>query len=352
MPLKHPVHIVCPDDVVWPELKDWDGRPLDDQILSDRSGGILHSWLLRTYYQLHIVGEKLTISNRLRRDAINLVSARDFLPRHRDLSSFVLVPQGDAHFSCLANFRIFQNGVRPIGEDGAVIWHWPQPGIIPRQPVRKKRMEQLCYKGRLLNLDKGFRSDAFISDLRALGVGFEIDAYTGLRGEHSWNDYAASDAVLAVRNLTHYDARKKPASKLVNAWFADLPAILGPEPAYREIGTPGQDYLEVCSPREALEAVAALKADLDLFCKIVENGRKRRESFTNTTLTKLWIDVLNGPIADAFEHWQRRRTLSRAAYALHGMLRESRSRADDRIKFTTGTRLLDPAPDGPGGTKC
>lgn len=347
-PLKHPVHIVCPDDVVWPELKGWNGAPLDDQILSDRSGGILHSWLLRTYYQLRLVGEDLTVSNQLRRDAINLISVRDFKLRKRDLSSFLAVPQGDAHHSQLANFRIFQNGVRPTGEDGAVIWHWPQPGIIARDPARQDRMEQLCYKGRLLNLDEGFRSEEFIAALDALGVSFEIDAYSGLRGEHSWNDYAASDAVLAVRNLTHYDARKKPASKLVNAWFADLPAILGPEPAFRELGTPGEDYLEVRSPNEALEAVAALKGNPGLFRSIVENGRKRREAYTNAALTQLWLDTLNGPVAEAFERWQRQSALSRAVYALRGMMRESRSRADDRVGFTTGARLLDPLSAVPG----
>lgn len=322
---------------------------MDDQVLSDRSGGILHNWLLRTYYQLRLIGEALTVSNRLRQDAINLVSIRDFGVRQRDLSSFLAIPLGDAHHSQLANFRIFQNGVCPTGENGAVIWHWPQPGIIPRDPARQDRMEQLCFKGRVLNLDEAFRSEEFITALDALGVSFEIDAFSGTRGEHNWNDYAASDAVLAVRNLTHYDARKKPASKLINAWFADLPAILGPEPAFRELGTPGQDYLEVCSPNEALEAVAALKTSPDLFRNIVENGRKRREAYTNAALTQLWRDTLNGPVAEAFERWQRQSALSRAAFALRGMMREPRSRANDRMAFTTGARLLDPLSEAQGG---
>ena len=108
MHLKHPVHFVCPDSLLWPELKGWDCRRLEDQVLSDRSGGILHSWVLRTYYQLRHAGEAVTLSNRLCAQSINIVSVRDFGRRQRDLASFLVVPQGDAHTSELANFRILQ----------------------------------------------------------------------------------------------------------------------------------------------------------------------------------------------------------------------------------------------------
>lgn len=339
--LKHHVHFVCPDDVVWPELQNWDGTKLDDQVLSDRSGGILHSWLLRTYYQLTLVGEKLTVSSQLRPDAINFVSVRDFGRRQRDMKSFIVAPQGDAHHSQIANFRILQNGVRGQDPMTSVVWHWPQPGIIPRDPARQDRVTQLCYKGRLLNLDEAFRSETFTTELQNLGVSYEIDAYNGLRGEHNWNDYRHSDAVLAVRNLTVYDAAKKPASKLVNAWFADLPAILGPEPAYRELGTSGEDYIEVRTPRDALDALAALKDNPDLYRKIVENGRKQREKYTEPALTTLWIDILNGPVSDAFEAWQQTSVFIRTFSSLKGILKEGSARTKDQAAFAAGARLLD-----------
>lgn len=344
MQLKHPVHFVAPDDVVWPELLDWDGTQIGDQTLSDRSGGILHSWVLRTYYQLRRVGENVTLSAEQRRDAINIVSPRDFGRRQRDLHSFIVVPQGDAHHSQLANFRILQNGVRPLDDAAAVIWHWPQPGIIPRDPQRGNDVSCLCYKGRLLNLDDQFKSDDFIASLKAQGIAFDIDAYSGLRGDHSWNDYAEADAVLAVRNLTLYDADKKPASKLVNAWFADIPAILGPEPAYRELGTPGEDYLEVRTAQEALDAVVSLKSDPELFQTLIANGRRRRAAYTETALTSLWLDTLNGPIAQHFSRWLKRPAVSRLFQSAKGIMREPRARAFDKVALETGARLLDPAP--------
>lgn len=339
--LKHPVHFVCPKGSLWPELENWQGTPLNDQVLSDRSGGTLHSWSLRTYYHLKLLGENVTVSDTPLRNAINFASIRDLGRKQRKLTAFLLIPQGDAHHSQMANYRILQNGINANHDSVSVIWHWPQPGIRRRDPARKDRVDRLCFKGRLLNLDAAFQADSFISELRNMGVEFEIDAFNGIRGKHNWNDYKNSDAVLAVRNLTVYDANKKPASKLVNAWFAELPAILGPEPAYQEIGTKNEDYLEVRTPNEAIEAIRALKQNPDLFRKIVVNGVKRREAFTEHTITQRWIDVLNGPVAEAFEQWQRLPKLAKVASSVKGIMRESDARKKDKIAITSGKRLLE-----------
>ena len=339
--LNQPVHFLCPDDVVWPELQDWDGTTIAPEILSKRSGGILHSWVLRTYYQLRLVGAPVTLGSQPRPEAINIASPRDFGRSQRKLDSFVVIPQGDAHHVMLADFRIMQNAVRPASDDAAVIWHWPQPGIVPRDPSRGDQVTQLCYKGRLLNLDDAFKSDAFLADLKGLGVSFEVDAYSGLRGAHDWNDYAASDAVLAVRNLTQYDASKKPASKLINAWVADVPALLGPEPAYRELRRSEHDYLEVRTPRDVIEAISALRNSPDLFRAMVAAGQARRPEFQEPSLTKLWLDTLNGPIAERFTRWQRQSILTRAAKVYGGILREKGSKKRDMQAVRSGARILE-----------
>lgn len=339
--LRFPLHCVCPAEVVWPELQGWDGSTIDPQILSERSGGILHSWVLRTYYQLRLAGEEVSLSPELRPDAINLASVRDFGRSQRRLNAFVAIPQGDAHHAMLADFRILQNGLHPTDATSAVIWHWPQPGILARDQGRGTTVGRLCYKGRLLNLDAAFKSDAFGAELKALGVEFEVDAYSGLRGEHSWNDYEAADAVLAVRNLTEYDARKKPASKLVNAWMAELPALLGPEPAYQELRRSRYDYLEVTTPRDVISAIAHLRDNPDVYTAMVKNGRARRAEFTEPSLTDLWRDTLNGPIGDAFAAWQSRSLWTRATHVYSGILREKGAKKRDRAAVRVGRRLLD-----------
>ena len=167
-----------------------------------------------------------------------------------------------------------------------------------------------------------------------------------MRGAHNWNDYAQSDAVLAVRNLTLYDADKKPASKLVNAWFAELPALLGPEPAFRELGTPGEDYIEVFTPRDVLEALKGLRDNPGLFRRIVENGKRSSQRCTEAALTQLWIETLNGPVAEHYEAWQRSSAVARLFHSVKGMMREPGVKAQDSKDVVNGARLLDAVRSG------
>ena len=101
-------------------------------------------------------------------------------------------------------------------------------------------------------------------ELRRRGIELVIDAvdYRGAATDAArlrWADYSDVDLVLAVRPPigTHTD---KPASKLYNAWRAGVPALLGPEPAFRELYTDTLDYVEVSTVDEALAAIDRLRA--------------------------------------------------------------------------------------------
>lgn len=336
-----PINFVAPENVVWPELRNWNGTPIDDMTLSKRSGGIMNSWILRTYYQLRLAGYDVNLVPRPRNDGINIASIRDFGRKMRRLNTFLVMPRGDAHEPMLADFQILQNGLHKTGDSKAVIWHWPQPGILPRDPARAGELSCLSYKGRLINLDAQFRSDDFLTDLRAVGIGFNIDAFDGLHADHDWNDYRSTDAVLAVRNLTHYDAAKKPASKLVNAWFADVPALLGPEPAYQELRRSADDFIEVRTPNEVLEALSALRRNPERFRAVIANGRRRRAEFTDTALTQLWVDTLSGPICAAYERWLATPKWQRYARTALKMTREKTAKKRDKDRILSGPRLLD-----------
>ena len=61
-----------------------------------------------------------------------------------------------------------------------------------------------------------------------------------------------------MRDLTESDYFAKPASKLVNAWHAGVPALLGPEPAYQALRMQF-DYIEIRSPEDAIREVIRLK---------------------------------------------------------------------------------------------
>lgn len=303
--------------------------------------GSLNGWVVRSYYELLRRGHGVTTSGHLREDAINVVSPRDFGRRQRGFRAFVLVPRADGHRPMLANFFLEQSPAVAPGGWWDAISYWPQADIRPRDAGRGARVEVLAFKGRVTNLDPPFRDAAFQAALGQRGARLEMDAFSGLLGSHQWNDYGQTDVILAVRNMTRADALHKPPSKLTNAWFGEVPAILGPEPAFRALRRSDLDYLEVRSPAEALAAVDFLKAHPDHYLRMVENGRARRVAFTDDAVAAQWVDLVEGRIGEAFARWQRCPAALRALRIAPGMLLEPLSKAIYRRGIQGGRRILE-----------
>ena len=104
-----------------------------------------------------------------------------------------------------------------------------------------------------------------------------------------WHDYRRVDAIVAVRSFDAVETFDvKPASKLVNAWRAGVPAILVPESAYRAERESEIDYLEVSTMEETLDALKALKNSPDLYLQMVEQGKRRAQAFTPAHVAREW----------------------------------------------------------------
>jgi hypothetical protein len=308
--------------------------------MSELSGGISNNWIARTYYIFHRAGYPVSLSSRLEHAAINIVATDTFGRRDRQPHPFVAAVRGDFHDCQLANFVIEQNFLGPPRPRHAGIYHWPQPGLVPRDRERGARLETVVFKGHDCNLDQSFRDPAFLRQLDRLGMRLVIDAREKVTGKHRWHDFEAADAVLAVRNLTEADARVKPASKLVNAWFAEVPAILGPEPAFQDIRRSALDYIEVTSPQEALDALERLKSDPALYRAMVENGRARRSEFTEAEILRRWVDLLNGPIFEAYTAWHRKALARKAAEIGLAFVKEPFAKRRHARDIRVGRRIL------------
>ena len=303
------VNFVCPQRFRWPELVDEAAFPISEEILSRRSGGLMNNWVLRPYHGLRALGLPVSLSESAVEGSINVVSAHDFGRRDRKSLAFVVCARGDAHFPMLANFVINQNFVKPSRGRIGAIHHFPQPGLIGRRHERGTIIEKVSFKGHLAGLDVAFRSEAFRNRLREIGVELEVDARNKDTQVHNWSDYSDTDIVLAVRNLTNYDAGIKPASKLVNAWRAGVPALLGPEPAFENLRKTSLDFIAVRTPDEALIAIKRLKDDPITYSAMVENGIRRGEEFSEERIIGDWLDALEGPIKMEFEAWHRNESI-------------------------------------------
>lgn len=342
--LFRPVHFVCADDALWPELASWNGtKALEPEVLAQRTVDSRDCWITRTYYELRLCGAIVTISARPRAGAMNVIDAYRFGRKQRLHSHFVVMPRGDAHASDMANFVILQNEcITDIeGVPTSSIPHWPQPGIVPRLESRGEGIRVLAFKGAPINLDARFRSESFKEALQTLGVVLRTSPLEEERRGLDWADYSECDLVLAARNLTEYDAGNKPASKLVNAWFGEVPALLGPEPAYLALRRSELDFFVVQSPDDVLRAVLRLKEESGLYRSMVENGRRRRVEYTNDIIAQRWAEVLNGPAAAAFDAWQRSSWLTKATFVLRGLRGEAAAKRLHRHRFLNGKRILD-----------
>ena len=130
------------------------------------------------------------------------------------------------------------------------------------------------------------KTGAFQDALRQRGVRF-VNRFQG-----EWHDYQHVDAVLAIRDCPSVVLATKPASKLINAWKAGVPALLGPEPAYRELRTSPLDFLEAASAEAVLDSIDRLQQESGLYRRMTEHGAKRAQAFDVNMLTQKWISLL------------------------------------------------------------
>jgi hypothetical protein len=261
------------------------------------------AWIVQTYRWLRHFGYDVDISSVLPEHGVVVLipeeKSYDALMRqyqeHHKLLTYVTVRADVIEFrSPLADVDVVQNGRFASKRDTFFLPHWPQPGIIPRDESRGTAIRSITFKGGFGSIDSMFRSEEWNQYLRSEGIAFEI-ASKHTQGEiPRWHDYENADLVLAVRPLFGDGGMRceKPASKLINAWHAGVPAIVGPEYAFQELHKHPLDYIEVCSVREAIDAVDMLKNSPGLYLDMIEHGRSRAKEFTPKEISKTWAHVL------------------------------------------------------------
>ena len=263
-------------------------------------------WVMLTYVHLKRRGFDARLATRPVPESINVIAGYDLGIKNCAFDSYMVACRSDSNRPMICAHTIVQNPHNAIAPTEHLIQHWPQPGLLSRLPGRGDRVERIVFKGADFNLWKPFAGAEFRQALAMLGVEFRIDGKPEDRRQCRWHDYRDTDLVLAVRDLTEMDYYIKPASKLINAWHAGTPALLGPEPAFQALRRSELDYVEIRTPEEAVQAVRRLKEDPKLYRTMVENGRSRGREFTTDAIASRWYEVLANPVASGFDRWRRR----------------------------------------------
>lgn len=259
------------------------------------------AWVLQTYLRLARAGYPVRLSGTPPDSGIVIFHAKHegvLRRQRRGLGNAVLVGiRADNREPLIADFETVQNHHFADGRRRFYLPFWPQPGLVPRDPSRGAAIRRVAFKGFAQNLHPDFRLPAWRELLAAREIEWEVDAvpFAGAATDRfgtAWPDFSSVDLVLAVRPPDRRLWTSKPATKLFNAWLAGVPALLGPEHAYRELRRSELDYLEVASLAEAKAAILRLLERPDLYRAMVENGRVRGVEFTIEATLARWVDLL------------------------------------------------------------
>jgi hypothetical protein len=265
-------------------------------------------WIYLTYARLLNSGQPVQLVHQLPSRGIVIALTGNIPPGYRVPEEVFLVgvaadgiPHPSAHSHILQNAahtrRLPRSSYLPL---------WPQPGLIPRDPERGDRFENLVFFGDPQNLAPELRDPEFASRIRGkFGIEFRMAE------SDRWHDYSQVDAVLAIRTFGSKPFLRKPATKLYNAWMAGVPFLGGADTAFSSDGSPGANYLRCTSLEEVEAALMRLRDNIVLRHQIVREGRKAAEGFLPGKLLELWVDFLG-------------RTASRTAPAFFAKGRASR----------------------------
>lgn len=211
------------------------------------------------------------------------------------------VPHPEAHLHLVQNRAHANRLPRSL-----YIPHWPQPHLIPRDPMRGSLFEKVSFFGDSNNLAPELRSAAWQERLyRELGILLEI------REAQRWHDYSDVDGVIAIRDFSDSRHLHKPATKLYNAWLAGVPFIGGIDSAYAADGHPGEDYLVGTSAEKVFQYLKTLKEDPGARLKLIQKGSESVLAYTRDATLDRWEKLVQTTLPAEAYKWNQRTPLGR-----------------------------------------
>jgi hypothetical protein len=280
-------------------------------------GGV-YAWTVQTFQRLRDAGMNVELSDQLPSEGI-MVAHRKSIPRN-------FVPPAGVLFVCLradatwhpyAHLHIVINRLALNPWYPAVYMpHWPQPGLIPRDPARGDRWENAAFFGDDACIAAEMRGGEWESILRELKLNWNHVP------PDKWHDFSEVDVVVAIRDfIGKHRYANKPPTKLFNAWHAGVPAILGRESAYELERQGPLDYLEARTVPDLVAALRRLRDEPDLRRDMIANGRERAKESTPTVITAQWTNFFKTVAEPTYEKWRKAGTWQRCLFRWNGLLK-------------------------------
>jgi hypothetical protein len=273
------------------------------------------AWTVRPFFHLRQLGYECQFTNRLPIRGV-VIAHRDHLPTsiRPTAERYLVSVRADRLEIPRVSAEIVSNPATARNRQLHPCFYLPHytlPGLRPRSSTRGEAFENLVYIGNPENLAPTLREGG---EMRTW-----LEASNFRLLEHSaralWEDFEQADALLGIRDLRGNVYLHKPPTKLINAWQARVPAILGAELSYTETGRDGEDCFIVSSPESFKQTLLRLRDNPALRHAAVRRGviRLARE-FSDEAITRQWITVLE-ELKRRAHHWRRSVPLRMASQA-------------------------------------
>lgn len=274
------------------------------------------NWVWSTYYRLQQKGyTNIHLVNELPEKGIVVMASNQggvFQKFPKDL--FVILTVADSPPWLYTQINVSQNPLQPPDYPNILrfpVWkhisHWPQPNIISRNKERGDTFENVAFFGDRSQIAPELLSENFNDEMENLGLKFQIIS-------KEFNDYSNVDAVLAIRSFSKSSILHKPYSKLINAWLAEVPIIVGKESSFQSIKKSTLDFIAVETREELFDALKTLKENPLLRQQMIQNGVQRSKEFTEEAILKTWEDLLFNEAQEYYKKWMKKGRAGRALF--------------------------------------
>jgi hypothetical protein len=275
----------------------------------------------------------VSCSNRLFKDCINIIHSDTLLILKGVSTHFIVCVRADYPKRLWAHYHLVQNR-NQVSLKSSYVPHWVQPGLLKRNKERTD-VFTVAYAGQPSNGNMAGTPDTW----KRLLEPYQIRFITLSNGE--WHDLTSVDVLIGIRSFDKKEYNTKPPTKLFNAWHAGIPLIAGNDSAYKQVGTPGVDYLIATSPSEALNLILALRDDKQLYCGITVNGAKKAAYYSEEKIAEWWEKVLAGPVLSRYHQWKKRQVYERLWFKIKLAMSIPEQKSKQMIKrFLKASKIL------------
>ena len=280
------------------------------------------AWVVQTVLVLREAGLDVTVAASACPDSINFSLANQLRELERSTNFFMVSMDADQLRARWANVALVQN-MTQAGRRAFWIPHWPQPGLIPRDPARTS-FERVGFFGLERNLYRG--KDWW--DQLCARCGMEFN----LQPRECWHDYHDVDIALGIRDLQGRRHDEKPPTKLFNAWLAGCAFIAGNDSAYSQVGLRGRDFLYAKSEREVMACLESLSGSPSKGQELVSQGRSRLQAIGSRENTRdRWIQLLERELVPLYQRWRAQKPWRRDFALTSGLAADSLIRTRNSI---------------------